>query len=85
MVPLALGMAVAGGLQIKDAEGYFWIVFLVGCLCSVVGAAYICVAATGSVVGRVFIFTISGAVLLVVYTFSICAGCSAVSGPLNFH
>jgi hypothetical protein len=85
LVLLGLGMAVAGGLHIKDAAGYFGLVFVAACICSIAGAAFICVAATKSIGARIFIFLASAVVLIVVYSVCIFSGCEAVSGPLNFH
>lgn len=82
---LGLGMAVAGGLHIERSEGYFTFVFFAGCLCAIFGAAFICVAATKSMIARIFIFLVSALLLSVVYTFCITAGCTTVNGPMNLH
>jgi hypothetical protein len=85
MVLLGLGMAVAGGLQLKGSDSYFWLVFLAGCICSILGAAYICVVLTKVLIARILIFAVAAVGLIVVYTVCICAGCGAVNGPMNFH
>jgi hypothetical protein len=85
LVLLLLGMAVAGGLHIKDADGYFGLVLLVACASSIAGATMICMAATESILARIVIFALSGGLLIAFYTTCIFSGCSAVSGPMNFH
>ena len=84
IVLLGAGMAYAAALHEKNAEGYFALVLVVAGLCSIAAAVMICSFAQ-STIGRIFLFILSGGLLMVLYTTCIFAGCSAVSGPMNFR